>query len=85
VFGVDMIMKINEFIINILKSEGRKINWLYDQYIGYMISIGENYTGYKAFNRRLNEDKLTAIDLVIISHILSLDIYDLTKTILNLQ
>lgn len=65
---------IGRFILKVLENQGRKQKWLYEQYVEVLKTIGEEPVGYKAFNRKINEDKLSAKELVIIATILDCDL-----------
>jgi hypothetical protein len=68
-------MNVAKMINTELDKRGKSAKWLHDQlFITIPVSIGD----YEAFEFRLKENKLTALDLVYISAILDLDLNELT-------
>ncbi|MED1203069.1 hypothetical protein [Heyndrickxia acidicola] len=73
-------MDVAKMIKTELDKKGKPAKWLHDQLVLTIpVSIGD----YDAFEFRLKENKLTAIDLVYISAILEIDLNELTARARN--
>ena len=74
-------MNISEKIKKVLNEQGRSQMWLYEEMKKLMTSKGFKVKGYKNFNKKVNEDKLSSHELIFIGKIIGINLNDYKKLI----
>lgn len=73
-------MNIAEKIKEILVQQGRSQLWLYEE-MRKLMPDAVKVTGYKNFNKKMNEDKLSSHELIYIAKLLNINLNEYKKLI----
>ncbi len=74
-------MNIADKIREVLDEQGRNQKWLYEEMKKLMAINKVKATGYKNFNKKMNEDKFSSHELIYIAKLLNINLNEYKKLI----